>query len=73
MSKDDTGFKSYEYKGLQLDPCDHATDSLIYMLNSQRIYFPEWDIRRMVKKPTRTQKLKRYLSHVWYALKGGRV
>ena len=68
----ETGFKQYIYNGKVLDPNDHLNDSMIYMLNSQKMYFPEWDANRMVCKPkTLWQKIKSRLSHAWYALKGG--
>ena len=74
MNNDDkkVGFTSYQWNGKQLDPCDHLTDSLIYMIDTQKMIFPEWNPDRMVvKKRTWYQELKRRLSHAWYALKGG--
>lgn len=65
------GFTSYEWQGQRLDPCDPLNDSLIYAINTQKMIYPKWDPNRVVKEPTRIEKIKRYLSHVWYAIKGG--
>lgn len=72
MDKSSLGFKSYEFNGVKLIPSNPEHDKWISMIEySRMIPFREFDARRMVKPPTRIQKLKRYLYHVWYALKGG--
>lgn len=69
-SKSDIGFKQYIYNGQRIEEDDHLRDSMIYMLNTQKMYFPSWDARRHVKPHTRWQKIKNYFSRVWYAIKG---
>lgn len=72
-NKDDKiGFTAYEWKGVPLERWDHMKDSLIYMMNSQKMIYPQWDPARMVvKKRTLIEEIKYRLSHAWYALKGG--
>ena len=67
MSKDNIQSKLYEYNGIPIYADDSIDKDTLYVVNAQRMYFD----RSLVKRPTRMQKLKRYLSHVWYALKGG--
>lgn len=69
-SKKDVGFKQYIYNGQRIEEDDHLRDSMIYMLNTQKMYFPSWDARRPVKPLARWQKVKNYFATLWLAIKG---
>lgn len=72
--KDGMSFRTYTYNGKPLRYDDHMVDSLIYMMDSQRMFYPELRWNRDVAPISETRslwnKVKRYFTNLWLAIKG---